>query len=926
MGFFSFLSRSRKASKPSSKVRTRLSLEPLESRFLPTCYTISGFVFNDANNNGLFETGEGAIANAQLQLLNANNQVVNTATTDGTGYYSFQKDLTIQQTPQSTTQTLTFPGTATDFALQQALNQFNTSLGQLQSVVITETGSITSAIKVENTSPSPATINATVSGTMNLSGPGVSVPLNLQQNAGTFSASGYDGALDFGGASGISLAPQSAGGSAQITLTGSQLNAFEGTGTVTLTESANATSSASGGGNLVVSIASTGQATVNVTYNYIPGNCLKPGNYTIVLTQTPAGYSPGKESANGVVLNVTPGTNSIPVTLTASNLPNNDFGELLPSSLSGYVYVDNNTSGVKDQGDNGLPGVQIALSGTDWTGAAVAKTATTDPAGSYSFSNLQPGNYVLSEAQPAGYIMGKDNAGSQGGSGGNGQITGIVLAQNTQGLNNNFGELVPSGLSGYVYVDNNTNGVKDQGDNGLPGVQITLHGTDWTGAAVSQPASTDPTGFYSFTNLLPGNYALTEAQPAGYIMGTDNAGSQGGTAGNGQINGIALAQNIQGVNNNFGELVPKADVAVVKAAKQSQVQVGQEVDYTLTITNLGPNAAQNVLVTDNLPAGVTFLGATSASFAVTQNNGVITGTVNSLAVGAVAVITVSIDAPIAVGNITNTVTVTATTPDPNPNNNTSTVITPVISVPGKVFPKAIPPLVTTPAIVNKLQLIPGVTQYINQNVVNQMATIDGLFRTLEGRGATYNEQVTYSAQLQSGALSMNALVNQLWASPAHMNIEAASLYRQLLHRSPTRAELNSTVASLKAGAGETDVMLTLLTSAEYQAKHPDTASFINGFYADVLGQIPSSLTRLTLVQALGAQTLQQEAQALMSSQEVLNEIVTDGFDNIMRRPPTTAELQYWTNQLQGGVSQDAFLHQLLVSSQFKQLCVNRIQH
>jgi uncharacterized repeat protein (TIGR01451 family) len=770
-------------------------------------------VFNDVNNNGLFDAGESPIANAQLQLLNSSNQVVNSATTDANGYYSFQKDLTVQQTPHSATQTLTFPGTATDFSLQQALNQFDPALGALQSVVVTESGSITSAIKVENTSPSPATINATVSGTMNLSGPGISGPLALQQNAGSFSATGYDGNLDFGGTSGITFAPQTASGSTQITLTGSQLSAFEGTGTVTLTESANATSSASGSGNLVVSIASTGQSTVSVIYNYIPSNCLKPGSYTIVLAQTPAGYSPGKESANGVVLNVPPGTNAIPVTLTTSNLPSNDFGELLPSSLSGFVYVDNNTDGVKDAGDNGLPGVQV-----------------------------------------------------------------------------------------------------------------TLSGTDWTGAAVSQSASTDPTGFYAFNNLQPGSYTLSEAAPAGYIIGKDTAGSQGGSAGNRQITGIALAQNIQGVNNNFGEVVPKADLAILKSANHAQVQIGQEIDYTLTISNLGPNTAQDVTVTDNLPPGTTFLSASGPGWTVTQSNGVLTGTINSLANGTRSVIIVAVDAPLTQGNIVNTATVSASTLDPNPSNNTSSVTTSVISFPGKVFPKAIPPLVTTPAIINKLQLIPGLTQYVSPAVVSRLATIDGLFRTLLGRPATYSEQLSYFSQLQSGTLSMTGLVNQLWVTQAHMNIEATSLYRAILHRAPTATELKSTVASLRAGATQTDIMLTLLTSTEYQTKHPDTASFINGFYADVLGQIPSSLTQLTLVQALGAETIEQEAQSLLSSTDMLKEIVIAGFDNTLRRPPTAAELQYWTNQVQAGVTQDSFLRQLLASGQFQQLCVNRIQH
>jgi hypothetical protein len=163
-------------------------------------------------------------------------------------------------------------------------------------------------------------------------------------------------------------------------------------------------------------------------------------------------------------------------------------------------------------------------------------------------------------------------------------------------------------------------------------------------------------------------------------------------------------------------------------------------------------------------------------------------------------------------------------------------------------------------------------------------------------------------------------------STAHLNHEATTLYKQILHRAPTSTELAAAVAQLRAGAAQTDIMADLLTSTEYQNSHPTSSSLIMGFYADVLGEIPSSLTQVTLVQALGTQTLQQEVQGLLSTPDMYNQIVTDGFYNILRRPPTSAELQNWSGQLQTGtITQAQFQQQLLTSSEFQQLCVRRIQ-
>ena len=68
---------------------------------------------------------------------------------------------------------------------------------------------------------------------------------------------------------------------------------------------------------------------------------------------------------------------------------NYDFGELLPASVSGYVYVDANDNGAFDPGETPIAGVTVTL--LNASGQSTGETATTDSSGYYQFNNLTPG-------------------------------------------------------------------------------------------------------------------------------------------------------------------------------------------------------------------------------------------------------------------------------------------------------------------------------------------------------------------------------------------------------------------------------------------------------------------------------------------------------------------------------------------------------
>jgi protocatechuate 3,4-dioxygenase beta subunit len=555
------MSRSSRKS-PFKKFNARLYVEALENRVTPTATitnAISGYVYYDANNNGLFDPGETPIANNTVQLQNAQGAIIGTTTTDANGFYQFNTDQTNLTQDGSVTKTVTFPSTDTNFNLSGVLDQFDPSLGQLVSVEIQHSGSITSEIKVENlSSDSGSTITGNVSGTLNLVAPGVNDNLAISGYAGSFDAAQFDGNNDFSGDSGTSFGQKSADGSNTIMVTDpTALAAYTGTGTVNINETGTATSNATGGGNLEVNVKSTGEATITVIYHYKSAGPLQPGDYKVVQPNEPDGYTDGQESQGGVVIPNTIGTDFINVTIPdgGGTSTDNDFGELKATSISGHVYYDANNNGVMDSGESGIANVTMTLTG----GAGGPVTTTTDANGFYHFDNLTPGTYAVAETQPTDYLNGTDAAGTNGGTVNNvpgaENISDITLNSGDNAQNYDFGELKAASLAGTVYVDAHNDGQLDAGDPPIANDTITLTGFDDQGP-VSKTTTTAADGSYAFSNLRPGTYAITQTQPAGYNEGATTVGSQGGDAATDVISNINLAAGVNGVNNNFGDLKP----------------------------------------------------------------------------------------------------------------------------------------------------------------------------------------------------------------------------------------------------------------------------------------------------------------------------------------------------------------------------------
>lgn len=138
-------------------------------------------------------------------------------------------------------------------------------------------------------------------------------------------------------------------------------------------------------------------------------------------------------------------------------------------------------------------------------------------------------------------------------------------------------------------------------------------------------------------------------------------------------------------NNNSDDdptnVTPAIDLVVTKADAPDPVTVGENLTYTITVTNSGPNTATGVTVSDTLPSGVTFVSATpSQGTCNPPAGGIVTCNLGSLSNGASATVAIVVT-PTAVGTLDNTVAVAANEFDPNTNNNQDSESTTVITLP-----------------------------------------------------------------------------------------------------------------------------------------------------------------------------------------------------------------------------------------------------
>ncbi|MFL6601576.1 MAG: SdrD B-like domain-containing protein [Steroidobacteraceae bacterium] len=501
--------------------------------------SISGKVWRDANRNGILDAGETGITGVIISLTGTDGlggTVTHpTTTTDSNGNYSFTDlpagTFTVTETlpagygaaPTNPLTGITIPAAGSSSG-----NNFGNPTARLAGGVFFDRN----GNGVSDGTDSPiAAVTLALSGT---SAANIAVSLTTITDAsGNFSfddilapnATGYtltetqptayaNGAITAGTAGGTVTQPANRVSAISFTggtVSGGYLFAELGTvisGTVYRDANRNGVkdSGDTGLGNVAITLKDAGNNLVATTTTAGDGTYSFPvqpgGSYTVVETQ-PTGYQSGPESSS----------NSVAVALLAGTPAAVNFGESA-GALAGVVFLDSDSNGMQNAGEIGLPGVTLALSGTDANAAPVSATTTTSSSGAYSFVNLLAGTYTITETQPAAFGDGQEvlGPGNVGGTVANDVYSAISLPAGSQATGYNFAE-TGSAVTGVVFLDENRDGSQQPGDQGIAGVTTTLKDSGNNTVATATTASD---GSYLFGGVAAGNYSVVETQPAGY--------------------------------------------------------------------------------------------------------------------------------------------------------------------------------------------------------------------------------------------------------------------------------------------------------------------------------------------------------------------------------------------------------------------------
>jgi hypothetical protein len=165
-------------------------------------------------------------------------------------------------------------------------------------------------------------------------------------------------------------------------------------------------------------------------------------------------------------------------------------------SISGFVFNDTNRNGVYNSSVD-TPLVHFPLLLIPSVGLPVG--TYTDSNGNYSFASLSSGNYTIELLPDPGWVL--TSPALQNVTIVNSSITNIDFSAYYNWFN----------VSGYVFLDSNKIG------NGtyLPGQDYPLF--NWTvdlkGQSGDDYVTTDPSGFYQYSNVVGGNYTLSVVIP-----------------------------------------------------------------------------------------------------------------------------------------------------------------------------------------------------------------------------------------------------------------------------------------------------------------------------------------------------------------------------------------------------------------------------
>lgn len=254
---------------------------------------------------------------------------------------------------------------------------------------------------------------------------------------------------------------------------------------------------------LVLPDETNGSTTTDVDGNYAFADLL-PGDYTVVAPMVEGWMLTTPDSVAATVIADTT------VTVVFGLYMEDTSGDM--GSVSGTVFDDANGNGMQDEGEMGLEGLTVGLLDADGKSSG----AETDADGHYAFADLLPGDYTVVGPMVEGWTLTTPDSVTV-------QVTADMPVEVDFGLMMDEMPCEETSIGGMVYEDLNHNGMYDEGEPGIAGVEVRLSSRNnprnvdtRKGSGIHRYATTGEDGTYLFEDVRPGKWRVMPKKPHGY--------------------------------------------------------------------------------------------------------------------------------------------------------------------------------------------------------------------------------------------------------------------------------------------------------------------------------------------------------------------------------------------------------------------------
>ena len=433
------------------------------------------------------------------------------------------------------------------------------------------------------------------------------------------------------------------------------------------------------------------QASAVLTINVSKDTTVEPDElFTVTLSSASGGYTISNATASSTITNddfaadlaitvtdgvttATPG-GSVTYTITASNAgphpaPTATLADTFPAALTATWTAVGAGGATAPAAGSGNINASVSLP----VGGSVTFTvsATISPAATGTLSNTATISSSVTDP-----VAGNNSATD------NDTLTpqANLAITKTDGVTT----ATPGGSVTYTIVASNAGPSNVTGATVADTLPASIVGATWTGAGAggaTGPASGSGNINASTVNLpAGGSFTFTVTAPTssaatGTLSNTATVTAPGGVTDPTPGNNSAT---------DTDTLTPSSDLAITVTDSPDPVIAGNNLSYTVNVTNNGPSAATTVSLNDTLPAGTTFVSLTSPSgwsntTPAIGANGQVSSSIASLAPGSASfTLVVKVGGSVASGTVvSNTATIGSATTDSTPGNNSSTTTTTV---------------------------------------------------------------------------------------------------------------------------------------------------------------------------------------------------------------------------------------------------------